>query len=226
MSIGKKLEVVADNLRDVYGRGKASGYLEGYDQGYTEGEQEGGIQAREYCLMQHFTDSVFGNGENELRIPIPFQPDLVTINTCNSYGSEIPNCFRGCCVDMRAWGRHMGNIMLCMDSGGFKSLWLGADTTGKYFEYKDGVFYCRFDSDGYQNTRWMPNVRYNVMAVRYPEENSKDLIREQIEMLPNDPPAGSSGTLTYEGDIIYTHFTEAEWNILTSGKPNWTFVLK
>lgn len=226
MSIGEKVKTVADNLESIYGKGKAIGYSNGYSVGYDEGHYDGSISTIGYCHSMHFKQSFLGNGQNELEIAIPFKPDLITINTCHPYSSEMPNCIRGITADMRGCGRHMGNVLLCDENGTTRSVLLMSDMSGKYFSYENDKFCCRFHVQGYEKIQWMTNVRYNVMAVRYFEENGKELIEEQIYMLPYEPPEGSSGTLTYYRDVIYTYFTQEEWEKLTSVRSNWTFVLR
>ena len=65
-----------------------------------------------------------------------------------------------------------------------------------------------------------------MVAVKFPDENPRDLLVEQIEALPDAVPQGCTGQLPYTESVVYTYFTPEEWASLTAKKPNWTFVLK
>ena len=226
MSIGEKLTEIAENLHGVYGKGYQRGYAEGYNGGYEEGIYNGGIAGKESCLLNHFTTSFFGDDTSELSIQIPFQPDIVTVYTTHSYSSHIPNCYRGFTADLRACGRHMCNVFYTATEGLYKSAWMPSKIPSNNIFYQDGVFRYALSAEAIKDTIWMSNVRYHLVAVRFPEESGKSLLEEQIMMLPDEVPTGCSGVLPYNESVVNYYFAPAEWEWLTAQKPNWTFELR
>ena len=217
---------IAENLEDIYGVGFTGGQAEGYSRGYNTGMLEGGIAGRLPCLTNHYITSFFGSGTKELIQEIPFEPDIVTVYTTHSYTSQMPNCYRGFTVDMRACGRHMGNVFYVLGEGITKSSWLVSNLDKENVAYPDGKFHFHLVSESVKDVVWVPHIRYNMVAVKFPDENPRDLLVEQIEALPDAVPQGCTGQLSYTESVVYTYFTPEEWAALTAKKPNWTFVLK
>ena len=225
MSIGEKLQTVAKKIPDVYHKGTVVGYSLGYENGQVDGRNEGVIEARGKCMMEHFCDSFFGSGTGKISCEIPFRPDVITIYTTHPFSSELANCYRGVTADLRGLGRHMGNVFYCSDLAAIKSGWLASSVSGKTFCYENGVFSFQMTNEQVKNVVWHPSVRYHIVAARFPEESGRQLIEEQIAMLPDAVPQGSSGQLTYDQGVIDLYFTADEWESLTATKKNWTFVL-
>lgn len=224
--MGEKLTAIAENMPRIYQKGYGVGQSVGYDQGYQEGVTVGGIAGKESCLMNHYTTTFFGSGTNEVLLEIHFQPDIVMVYTTHSYTSYVPNCYRGFMVDLRACGRHMGNFFYTAGEGVTKSAWLISNLGESITSYRNGIFRFCMDVEALKDVVWMPNIRYHLIAVKFPEENPRDMILEQIYLLPDTVPEGCSGQLPYTESVIYTYFSREEWEFVTSQKPNWTFVLK
>lgn len=225
MSIKEKLTQIAENMQDVYGRGRMMGELAGYERGYDEGAFAGGLSAREQCLMTHYTTTFYGNGTEEFVHQIPFKPDIVTVFTTNSYTSYMPYTYRGFTFDLRACGRHMGVFYYSSAVGGNKSGWLVSNFGGQKVYYQDGAFHCKIIAEQLKNVIWVPFIKYHLIAVRFPEESGKEMLREQILSLPDEIPAGTEGRLEYAKTVVDGYFTEEEWESLVNQKPNWEFVL-
>ena len=226
MSVGEKLTQIAEKMPVIYSVGYSFGQTDGYNRGYEKGKQEGGIAGREPCLMNHYTATFFGSGTNELLLDIPFQPDIVTVYTTHSYTSCFPNCYRGFTVDLRACGRHMGNFYYTLGEGITRSAWLTSTLEGTIVSFQDGKFRFGLDAEAVKDVAWIPNIQYRLIAMKFPEENGKQLLQEEIMNLPDTVPQDFSGQLAYVKSVVYTYFTPEEWESLTAQKPNWTFVLK
>ena len=226
MTIGEKLTTIARRIPDIFGKGRAVGYQEGYRKGYDNGTLDGGIAGREVCLVRHYVESILGSGSSELTFSVPFAPDFVAINCSNPYSSEIANSYRSILVDFRSCGYNAAYIQYCNSAGQNNMGSLQTARVGEYFSYENGVFRFAPKSNTLAAVRWHENVRYTVTAVRFPEENAQQLVQEQIALLPDTPPTGSTGTLHYSAAAISRYFTEEQWQLLTARKPNWRFVLQ
>ena len=222
MSLGEKLQTVADNLKHVYGKGTAVGFGDGYQQGFSSGMTEGVIQEKGKCFAKHFVDSVMGNDSNVLRISMPFAPDVVMVYSIHPFTIDMPNTYRGFCADLRACTTTMGSGFYCHKDGSVRTALISSDGGGRFFSYDNGIFQFHIDGSSMEDVLWRSNVRYHIVAGKYPEESAQSLVREQIANLP----AGSTGTVNYSQKRIYEVFTTDEWNTLTASKPNWEFVLK
>ncbi len=226
MSIGEKLKKIADRMRSVYGSGYLHGHSTGYEEGYDVGAEDGGISARKHCLMNHYTESVLGNGTRRLQLQVPFQPDVVAVYSTNPYSNEGANTFKSLLADMRACGKYSVYLQCC-DNGGQHTTGSVTTTMARQFiSYKDGVWQFELRSDLLPSVVWAENVRYTIMAVKFSDEDPERLLSEQIMLLPDSPPAGSSGTLTYSKTAIDAYYTSEQWKNLTDLKPNWRFVLQ
>lgn len=225
MSIGEKLTKIAGNMKDVYGRGYATGSVDGYEQGYFQGAENGGIAAREQCLMTHYADVFFGNGTGKLLLNVPFKPDIITVYTTHSYSKQMPNCYRGFVIDLRACGSNMGNFFYTGSDSSPRCGLIPSDLSGKNIGWDSGVFKMETSMEQLKDLCWMPFVRYHLVAVKFPDESGRQLLEEQILLLPDQPPQGSSGRLTYVKSVVESYMTLQEWEDLIAQKPNWTITL-
>ena len=226
MSVGKKLTEIAENMSDVYGKGFLMGQIQGYENGYQQGSENGGLAAREHCLMTHFTTTFMGNDSYEVTAELPFKPDIVTVYTTHSYSTQGSNCYRGFIADLRCNGRYMGNVFYIDSEANNRNGMIKSSMHGNVLSFENGIFSFHLGPDQLKNVVWGSFVRYYLVAVRFPEESGKQQLEEQIMLLPDEVPAGSSGQLNYMKHVVYSYFTEEEWEHLTSRKPNWTFVLE
>ena len=224
MSIGEKLTHIAENMPDVYGRGQMMGELSGYKRGYEEGVFDGGIAGREQCLMNHYSTTFYGSGTGEILQEIPFKPDIVLVYSTDACTSKIPYSYRGIAVDLRACGRHMGNFFYIWGNGDYRCGWLGSSLNSKYVTYQDGIFRYEMSQEQLPHVSWLTNVKYHLIAMRFPDETGKELFREQILSLPDKVPGGISNQLTVVKSVVDGYFTQAEWEALIAQKPNWEFL--
>lgn len=226
MSIGQKLTEIVENMPDVYGKGFLMGQTQGYQNGYQEGAEKGGIEARAQCLMTHFATTFLGNGSHEVIAEIPFKPDIVTVYTAHSYTTQGPNCYRGFAVDLRGCGRYMCHLFYTDSEAIYRNGIIKSSLNGNVVSYENGIFRFHLSPEQLKNVIWCPHVRYHLVAVRFPEESGRQQLEEQIMLLPDAPPAGATGQLNYMKNVVYSYFTEEEWELLTAKKPNWTFILE
>ncbi len=234
MGIGNQMETIAENLTDVYGAAFVRGRLQGYNAGYEEGYQKGGEAghtagfraAEAECLGRHYTASVLGNDAHTLSFPLPFYPDVISIYSINPYSSTVGQTYKGCVMDLRDVGMNMGAIFCTMSHNNLVAGTISQSTGKQCTSYNDGIFTFGFPKSTYPDMVWAANVRYTVSAVKYPGENTAELIREQIAMLPDQVPEGFSGELVYHKDSILRYYAEYMWQDMIAAKPAWTFVLK
>lgn len=234
MSIGNDMKAIAENLKNVYGAAFIRGRDRGYDAGYAFGKEEGGnegytagmAQGEAECRNKHFAVSLLGSGKRELRVAIPFKPHVIAVFSCNSYSSQVPNSFKGFLLDLRSCGRHAGNVLYCVSDNTLSTAMLTPSAGRQYTTYQEGIFSFELPPAMFPDLIWPENVRYTVTAVQYPQESIRELLQEEILSLPDTVPPGSSGTLRYYRDYVYTYISLPDWEALTAKKPNWTFEME
>ena len=237
MSIGNDMKTIAEKLTNLYGcafirgrdRGHTAGYREGYLTGREEGSTSGYFTGREHaakeCAEKHFAISVLGSGTRRLSIAIPFEPDVIEVYSSHPYSGQVADCYKGFSVDMRTCGRYMGNLIYCVKDT-IATAMITPVSGRSYLSYQEGVLTFEMPTNVIPTVIWPKNVRYTIIAVRYPDETPGDLLREQILSLPDAVPSGSSGTMHYYRSVLEKYISLEEWESLTAQKPNWNFVLE
>ena len=118
----------------------------------------------------------------------------------------------------------MGNFFYIWGNGDYRCGWLGSSLNSKYVTYQDGIFRYEMSQEQLPHVSWLANVKYHLIAMRFPDETGKELFREQILSLPDKVPAGISNQLTVVKSVVDGYFTQAEWEALIAQKPNWEFL--
>lgn len=171
---------------------------------------------------QYFKTSFIGDGTKKVSIPMPFMPDVVDITGVSAFADTAVNNFFTMSFDRRAASKYSGKYGYCSRQGAMGNGMVSTVRSLESATYEDGIF------TWYAPTIpavWSPMMRYTFVAVRYPEQTTRQMVEEEIALLPDAVPSGNSGTLTYIAVQINDNFTDEEWAALTGTKPNWTFVL-
>ena len=178
--------------------------------------------------MQYFKTSFIGSGTNEVSFATPFMPDVVQILALSAYVASKNCTLQSVVLDTRTatkWGcitafceiNDSGAITPCVAPIKATSLHNGL------FSYENGVFTWKAAN---QIFTFSPHTRYYVVAARFPNNSAKKIVEEEVSLLPDVVPEGSTGRLLYSNARINAIFTTDEWNALKATKPNWTFVLE
>lgn len=175
---------------------------------------------------QYFRTSFMGNGETGVSFAVPFMPDVLEIVALSPYAVSRENSYYTVVIDTRTaqkWGGVI-TFFIRTEAGGVEPQVAPFKATTLHdgrISHENGVLTCNI------NSIWTfaPNVRYYVVATRFPNTTTKKMVEEEIALLPDVVPEGSNGRLLYSQSRINATFTTAEWNALKATKPNWTFVL-
>ena len=174
--------------------------------------------------MQYFNTSFIGSGTTEASFAIPFMPDVVQIMAFSAYATSEENVYQSVMLDTRAVTNWSGLMTISALNGSLitpsTSPAKAKSIHGGLFSYENGVFTWNLSSK-----EWVfsPYVRYYVVAARFPNKDAKKMVEEEISLLPDAVPDGSTGNLLYSSARINSVFTTDEWTALTATKPNWTF---
>ena len=225
MSIGEKLKKIADRMRSVYGSGYLHGHGTGYEEGYDKGVSDGGISAREKCILTHYTESTLGSGTPRIQAQIPFQPDMVAVYSTNPFSSEAAYTFKSLLVNLSSCGKYAGFIQYCSSEAIQSTGSINTSSMKMLFSYENGEWSFEMPAERLPGVVWKEKVRYWIIAAKFEDEDPVRIVEEQLRLLPDVPPEGS-GTLTYNEEAIYRHFTPQQWQDLISQKPNWNIVLQ
>ena len=188
-----------------------------YQHGYETSQAE--------CQAMHFNSSILGSGSKKLSIPMPFMPDTLYVYSSNPYSGSVMNSISGFMVDFRACGGVAG---IAAFSSSHNILGTGAIRPSAFstmFSYSDGVFSFE-GSTAMASLVWRPNARYTVIAAKYPAEDGKNMLIEEINQLPDQVPSGHNGELTYYLAAVNRYLTTEEWEELIDKKPNWNFIMQ
>lgn len=179
-------------------------------------------QNQQAIATQYFKTSFLGDGTKKASIPMPFLPDVVDITGVSAFVDTAVNNFYTMSFDRRAAGRYSGKYGYCSRQGGMGNGMVGISSVLGAISYENGVFTWHAPA---LPAVWSPYVRYTVVAVRYPEQTTRQMVEEEIALLPDAVPSGNSGTLTYTTSQINANFTSEQWASLIGTKPNWSFSL-
>lgn len=178
--------------------------------------------------MQYFKTSFIGSGTTKASFAIPFMPDVVEILSLSPYITSNEYAYHSLVIDTRTAARWGSFVVFCTfaENGGSKlniaTIKAGSIHNG-LFSYENGVFTWNVAN---QNFVFPQYSRYYVVAARFPNEDAKKIVVEEVSLLPDVVPEGSNGTLIYNKARINAIFTTDEWNALKATKPNWVFVLE
>ena len=212
MSVNEKMTAIADAIREKTGKTETLGLdamAKSVGEVYDAGKQE--------ALAEHFRCSLLGNGTTALRVAIPFEPDIISISSIAPYSVTAPLIMTLVTMDGRSASRYGGRLGYVASQNKPSVAPVTTASIKKYCTYEDGVFCADFNAA--TKSVWAENVRYTVVAAKFPEETAKALVVEEVSLLPD----GSSGTLEYNQSRIDELFTADEWATLIAAKPNWTF---
>ena len=171
---------------------------------------------------QYFKTSFIGDGTKKVSIPMPFKPDMIDIVGVSGSVDAVKNNFYTLSFDTRSAGIYSGKYGYCQNTGAMGNGMMRTASVLASISYADGVFTWNAPA---LPALWSNLIRYSVMAVKFPENTTRQMVEEDIRLLPNTVPSGCSGTLSYNTAQINDTFTSEEWAALTGTKPNWTFVL-
>lgn len=176
--------------------------------------------------MQYFKTSFIGSGTTEASFAIPFMPDIVQIFAFSAYATTIENVYASVMLDTRAVTRWSGILTYSAVNGSLipptPSVVKATSIHSGLFSYENGVFTWNLASQGWV---FSPYARYYVVAARFPNKDTKKMVEEELSLLPDAVPEGSTGKLLYSKARVNAVFTTEEWEALKATKPNWTFSL-
>ena len=166
---------------------------------------------------RYVTAFVTGDGTNSISFDVPFKPDAVFVTYHGANVFAVSNSLLQAVFDFRSFAPTSG--MYRVQIGGSVKQGAVSNANGRdYFRYADGV--CTVEVLASYGTPFLSGTQYVCTAVKYTDKTDKELLAEEIALLPND-----SRTVQYSRDRVYGAVTEEEWAEIIGPKDNITFTL-
>lgn len=166
---------------------------------------------------KYATALVTGDGTNTISFAVPFEPDAVFVTYHGANVFAVSNSLLQAVFDFRSFATSSGMYRVYRE-GKFLQGAVSNANGRDYFRYADGV--CTVEVLASYGTPFLSGTQYVCTAVKYTDKTDKELLAEEISLLPND-----SRTVQYSRDRVYGAVTEEEWAEIIGGKNKITFSL-
>lgn len=231
-------EGYAQGHTEGYNKGHTAGVAEGYTEGkvdgeaigYERGHADGASEEKAACESKHFITTFIGCGENNFSIEVPFDPDIVCVVCHSPQSNNVKNEWMDLRFDRRNAGQYLGYFMYARSDGSRTNTRVGYATAKDIVYYENGRLYFAAPNATLQALAWGTDLRYVLTALKYTNKTDKELVAEEIAILPE-----TGSALAYSLERINKIFetadgandgsTSEEWKALVATKPNRTFTL-
>lgn len=217
MTLSEKLQTIAQNEERVYTAGMRIGEDTGREYGYADGLAEG----EHRCAQKHFFAVVEGDGTSTLSVPIPFEPDTLTVWGADPRSLNSGTAIAYLSADLTSFAYIAAVFGLFNNRSAITTTPMTAKGFADRYNYTDGVvsvFNLKSAASNPESV-FPQGVPYVVCAGKFAEGTMRSRIIDYVRSLTG------SGTASMSKLKIEAVFTNAEWEALIAEKPNWTFTL-
>ena len=187
---------------------------------FLAGEQEN----EDKWAKRFYCTTVRGNGQRDISVELPFEPDYVSLGGYEEYSSNKTYCMWEINRDFKTFAYRAGRIIRTEANTTAINTAIGNNTVEQYIGFSNGKLIFTCPSVVVSGVVWRPESNYRLVAYKYTEDGKtdEDLLKDYVLSLPD-----SGGTVTISSRrFTETGMTEDAFNAFTAeNKPNWTFVI-
>lgn len=166
---------------------------------------------------KYATALVTGGGTNTISFAVPFEPDAVFVTYHGADVFAVTNSALTAVFDFRSFASDAGLLRVRRNSSNMQAN-VSAANGKTVFNVADGT--CTVIVPSAYGTPFLSGTQYVCTAVKYTDKTDRELLEEEIALLPND-----TRTIKYSRDRVYGVVTEAEWSAIIGPKNKITFML-
>lgn len=170
-------------------------------------------------ISRYATAFKVGDGGTVMSFDCSFEPDFISVSYHGAEAMAADESLLQIQCSKRAFARIAG-VYRGIYGSEIKHGSMSAKGLPKYFRYQDGVCTVEIPSLSSFRAEFLANVNYICVAVKYTDKSDRELLEEEIAMLPD-----TGAPLEYSEVRVLATITEAEWDALIATKPNRTFIL-